>query len=129
MKDLTAFEQATGWKYSMTATNISKMTRIPGSHQAQWLDVLHRHHAVVEDRVRCNKAMRLHNLSSKSWAVNESWMLTREPRRRPGRLAVAADPARPGRPRRARHDALPAPPPPGPPGDHARRRWLCIEAT
>ncbi|MER7960124.1 IS1380 family transposase [Streptomyces sp. NPDC096030] len=76
IKDLTAFEKKTGWKYSITATNIRKMTRIRGSHQIQWLDALHRHHAVVEDRVRTNKAMGLHNLPSKSWAINASWMLT-----------------------------------------------------
>ncbi|EST38748.1 hypothetical protein N566_05715 [Streptomycetaceae bacterium MP113-05] len=52
------------------------MTRIADSHQAQWLDALHRHHAVVEDHVRTNKAMGLHNLPSKSWTVNQAWMLT-----------------------------------------------------
>ncbi len=76
MKDLTAFEKRTGWKYSIIATNISKMTRVRGSHQIQWLDALHRHHAVVEDHVRTNKTMGLHNLPSKSWQVNEAWMLT-----------------------------------------------------
>ncbi|MEU7068417.1 transposase [Streptomyces sp. NPDC046161] len=76
LKDLTGFEKKTGWKYSITATNISKMTRIPGSHQAQWIDVLARHHAVVEDEVRTNKALGLRNLPSKSYALNESWMLT-----------------------------------------------------
>ncbi|MFZ3492017.1 IS1380 family transposase [Streptomyces sp. 5.8] len=76
VRDLTAFEKKTGWKYSVTATNISKMTRIPGSHQVQWLDAVARHHAVVEDRVRTNKAMGLHNLPSKSWTVNQSWIIT-----------------------------------------------------
>ncbi|MER7577948.1 transposase [Streptomyces sp. NPDC126514] len=76
MKDLTAFEKKTGWKYSITATSINKMTRIPGSHQIQWLDALHRHHAVVEDHVRTNKAMGLHNLPSKSWTINTAWMLS-----------------------------------------------------
>ncbi|MFZ3494147.1 transposase [Streptomyces sp. 5.8] len=37
---------------------------------------MHRHHAVVEDRVRTNKAMGLHNLPSQSWTVNRAWMLT-----------------------------------------------------
>ncbi|MDM4723538.1 hypothetical protein QTQ03_29645 [Micromonospora sp. WMMA1363] len=32
-----------------------------GSHQPQWLDVLHRSHAGVEDQVRTNKAMGLRN--------------------------------------------------------------------
>ncbi|MCO8307128.1 hypothetical protein [Streptomyces sp. RKCA744] len=54
---------------------IAKMTRITGSHQAQWLDALHRHHAVVEDRVRTNKAMGLHNLPAKSYRANQCWML------------------------------------------------------
>ncbi|MFE4416143.1 IS1380 family transposase [Streptomyces sp. NPDC056821] len=76
MKDLTPFEKKTGWKYSITATNISRMTRIAGSHQIQWLDALHRHHAAVEDHVRTNKAMGLHNLPAKSWTINEAWMLS-----------------------------------------------------
>jgi DDE family transposase len=76
MKDLTALEKKTGWKYSITATNIRKMTRIPGSHQIQWLDALHRQHAVVEDRVRTNKAMGLRKLPAKSWQLNTAWALT-----------------------------------------------------
>ncbi|MEU7068483.1 transposase [Streptomyces sp. NPDC046161] len=52
------------------------MTRIAGSHQNQWLDAPHRHHAVVEDHAKTNKAMGLHNLPSKSWQVNQAWMLT-----------------------------------------------------
>lgn len=73
---LTAFEQKTGWRYSITATNIRHMGHIAGTHQAQFLDVLHRDHAEVEDRVRTNKAMGLANLPSKSWETNASWMLT-----------------------------------------------------
>ncbi|WP_406497077.1 transposase [Streptomyces sp. NBC_00846] len=75
LANLTDFEKKTGFKYSIVASNISRMTRIAGSHQAQWLDVLHRHHAVVEDRVRTNKAMGLHNLPAKSYRNNEGWML------------------------------------------------------
>ncbi|MGW4750344.1 hypothetical protein ACWEPR_36835, partial [Streptomyces sp. NPDC004290] len=30
---------------------------------------------MIEDHVRTNKAMGLHNLPSKSWTVNEGWML------------------------------------------------------
>ncbi|WP_405899260.1 transposase [Streptomyces sp. NBC_00727] len=51
------------------------MTRIAGSHQAHWLDALHRRHAVVEDEVRTNKAMGLHNLRLKSYHSNTDWML------------------------------------------------------
>lgn len=75
-KKLTAFEKRTGWRYSFCATNIGRMHRIRGSHQAQFLDVLHRDHAEVEDRVRTNKAMGLALLPSKSWQVNRAWVLT-----------------------------------------------------
>ena len=37
--------------------------------------MLHREHAVVEDRVRTNKAMGLRNLPSKTWMVNCGWVL------------------------------------------------------
>ncbi|WP_344165793.1 transposase [Nocardiopsis rhodophaea] len=74
-KNLTAFEKRTGWRYSVTATNIGRMWGIPGSHQAQFLDALHRDHAEVEDRVRTNKAMGLHRLPSASWDVNRGWLL------------------------------------------------------
>jgi hypothetical protein len=73
---LTDLEKRTGWRYAITATNIRHMWGIPGSHQPQWLDALGRARAHVEDRVRCNKALGLHNLPSKDWTVNRAWMLT-----------------------------------------------------
>ncbi|MET8130013.1 IS1380 family transposase [Streptomyces sp. NPDC005065] len=76
LKKLTAFEQHTGWRYSITATNIRHMGHIAGTHQVQFLDALHRDHAEVEDRVRTAKAMGLANLPSKSWETNASWILT-----------------------------------------------------
>ena len=48
---------------------------MPGSHHAQFTDVLHRQHAIVEDQVRTNKAMGLRNLPSKAWVVNCGWVL------------------------------------------------------
>ncbi|MFI6492302.1 transposase [Streptomyces sp. NPDC050564] len=75
LKKLTTFEKETGWRYCVTATNISQMWGIPGSGHAQFLDVLHRSHAGVEDRVRTNKAMGPGNLPSASWEVNRGWML------------------------------------------------------
>jgi hypothetical protein len=39
---------------------------VPGSHHPQFIDVLHRQHAVVEDGVRNGKAMGLRNLPSKT---------------------------------------------------------------
>lgn len=75
LKMLTPFERKTGWRYQIIATNIRHMWGIGGSHQPQWLDVLHRAHAQVEDRVRTNKAMGLRNLPSKSWSTNQGWTL------------------------------------------------------
>jgi hypothetical protein len=78
MKNLTAFERAAGWRYSIIVTNIPAtggIGGVPGSHHAQFTDVLHREHAIVEDQVRTNKAMGLRNLPSKTWVVNCGWVL------------------------------------------------------
>src|SRR5271165_4185714 len=78
MKNLTAFERATGWRYSIIVTNIPAtggIPGVPGSHHAQFTDVLHRSHATVEDRVRTAKAMGLRNLPSKTWQVNCGWVV------------------------------------------------------
>ena len=72
---LTALEKKTGWRYAIVATNIGRIHGVPGSHHPQWIDALHRHHAVVEDRVRTNKAAGLRNLPSKRWTVNRGWVL------------------------------------------------------
>jgi Transposase DDE domain group 1 len=77
-KNMTAFEKKTGWKYSITCTNIpdTGMKGVPGSHHPQFIDVLQRHHATVEtDGVRTAKAMGLRNLPSKTWQVNKGWVL------------------------------------------------------
>ena len=76
-KNLTAFERATGWRYSIIVTSIpdAGIPGVPGSHHAQFIDVLHREHAIVEDGVRTAKAMGLRNLPSKTWIVNRGWVL------------------------------------------------------
>jgi hypothetical protein len=76
-KNLTAFEKKTGWRYSIIVTNIpdTGIKDVPGSHHSQFIDVLHREHAVVEDNVRTGKAMGLRNLPSKTWQVNCGWVL------------------------------------------------------
>ena len=72
---LTELEKRTGWRYAIVATNIDRMRDVPGSHQPQWIDALHRDHAVVEDRIRASKAMGLANLPSQSWKVNRGWVV------------------------------------------------------
>jgi hypothetical protein len=64
--NLTAYEKATGWRYSITCTNIPEtgIPGVPGSHHPQYIDVVHRQHAVVEDGVRNGKATGLRNLPS-----------------------------------------------------------------
>ena len=75
--NLTASEKAAGWRYSIIVTNIADtgMANVAGSHHPQFTGVLHREHAVVEDRVRTQKAMGLRNLPSKTWSVNRGWVL------------------------------------------------------
>ncbi|ASW57342.1 IS1380 family transposase [Plantactinospora sp. KBS50] len=75
-RNLTALEKRTGWRYQIVATNITRIAGVPGSHQPQWLDALHRAHAGVEDHVRHGKATGLRNLPSKDWTVNQGWTLT-----------------------------------------------------
>jgi hypothetical protein len=72
---LTALERQTGWRYAITATNIDRIPGVGGSHQPQWLDVLHRSHATVEDRVRTGKATGLRRLPSHYWNVNQRGLL------------------------------------------------------
>jgi hypothetical protein len=78
MRNLTDYEQKTGWKYSITCTNIPDggIGGVPGSHHPQYIDTVHREHAVVETGgVRTAKAMGLRNLPSKSWQVNCGWVI------------------------------------------------------
>jgi hypothetical protein len=76
--NLTVYEKKTGWRYSITCTNIPDggIGGIPGSHHPQYIDAAHREHAVAETGgVRAAKAMGLRNLPSKSWQVNKGWVL------------------------------------------------------
>jgi hypothetical protein len=78
LRNLTDYEKKTGWKYSITCTNIpgTGIGGVPGSHHPQFIDVLHRDHATVEtDGVRTAKAMGLRNLPSKTWQVNKGWVV------------------------------------------------------
>ena len=62
VRNLTDYEKKTGWRYSITCTNIpgSGIGGVPGSHHPQYIDVVHREHACVETAgVRTAKAMGL----------------------------------------------------------------------
>ena len=54
LRNLTDYEKKTGWKYSITCTNIpdTGIAGVPGSHHPQYIDVVHREHAVVETERR-----------------------------------------------------------------------------
>ncbi len=77
-RNLTDYEKKTGWRYSITCTNIpdTGIGGVPGSHHAQYIDVVHREHACVETAgVRTAKAMGLRALPSKAWQVNAGWVI------------------------------------------------------
>jgi hypothetical protein len=79
LRNLTGYEKKTGWKYSITCTNIpdAGIGGVPGSHHPQYIDTVHREHAAVETAgVRTAKAMGLRNLPSKTWQVNRGWVIT-----------------------------------------------------
>ena len=77
-RNLTDYEKKTGWRYSITCTNIpgAGIEGVPGSHHPQYIDVAHREHACVETAgVRTAKAMGLRGLPSKAWQVNAGWVI------------------------------------------------------
>lgn len=43
----------------------------------QWLEVRHRAHARVEDRVRCGKHTGVGRLPSRQFAINAAWCIAR----------------------------------------------------
>jgi DDE family transposase len=77
-KNLTDYEKKTGWKYSITCTDIpdSGIAGVSGSRHPQYIDVLHRDHAIVETGgAETAKAMGLRNLPSKTWQVSKGRVL------------------------------------------------------
>jgi Transposase DDE domain group 1 len=72
---LSLFEERDGWRYTAFATNT-------GAGSLQWLEVRHRAHARVEDRIRCAKDTGLGRLPSREFAINQAWCIA---------AAIAAD--------------------------------------
>lgn len=65
-KDLKPYELATGFRYTVIATNTT-------GRQLQWLDARHRAHAHVESGIRRSKALTLLRLPSFKFALNQAW--------------------------------------------------------
>jgi hypothetical protein len=63
---LDLFETRDGWRYTAFVTNTA-------AGSLQWLEVRHRAHARVEDRVRCGKDTGLRRLPSREFAINQAW--------------------------------------------------------
>jgi hypothetical protein len=71
---LSLFEEADGWRYQLLATNTP--LRSPGRlGQIAFLEARHRVHARVEDRIRTGKSTGLNHLPSKSFNLNQAWLL------------------------------------------------------
>ena len=78
MRNLTAWEKKSGWRYNIICTNVpdTGIPGVPGSRHPQYTGVLHREHAAVETAgVRTAKATGLRNLPSKTWQVNAGRVL------------------------------------------------------
>jgi hypothetical protein len=64
---LSIFDTADGWRHTAFITNT------PGDPTV--LELRHRGHARVEDRVRCWKATGLKNLPHEDYVHNQAWLL------------------------------------------------------
>ena len=70
---LSLFEAADGWRYSLWATSRPATTR-GWLGQNAYIDAAHRVHARVEDFIRAGKDTGLGRLPSKDMKVNAAWM-------------------------------------------------------
>ncbi len=80
-RNLTAFERATGWRYSIIVTSIPAAGRVPACPAATTPSsstCCTASTPSVEDGVRAGKSMGLRNLpsiTSKTWQVNRGWVI------------------------------------------------------
>jgi hypothetical protein len=70
---LSLFETADGWRYSLWVTNRPATTR-GWLGQNAYLDAAHRVHARVEDAIRTGKETGLGHFPSQDFAVNAAWL-------------------------------------------------------
>ncbi|GGX33952.1 IS1380 family transposase [Streptomyces noursei] len=67
---LSLFDTVEGLRHQVFLTD----TPVAGGGTAQFLDVRHRGHATVEDRIRCGKDAGLGRFPSRQFAVNATWL-------------------------------------------------------
>jgi len=70
---LTLFEAADGWRYSLWVTNRSPATK-GWLGQDAYIDAAHRVHARIEDAIRTGKDTGLGHFPSHDFAVNAAWL-------------------------------------------------------
>jgi hypothetical protein len=70
---LSLFEAADGWRYSLWVTNLPQRTS-GWRGQLAYIDAAHRVHARVEDCVRTGKDTGIGKLPSCSFALNQAWL-------------------------------------------------------
>jgi hypothetical protein len=70
---LSLFETAGGWRYSLWATNLPEETR-GWRGQCAYIDAGHRVHARVEDVIRTAKDTGLGHFPSRDYGLNKSWL-------------------------------------------------------
>jgi Transposase DDE domain group 1 len=70
---LTLFEAADGWRYSLHVTNLPATTK---GWRGQWayIDAAHRVHARVEDVIRTGKDTGLGHFPSRDYKINQAWL-------------------------------------------------------
>lgn len=70
---LSLFETADGWRYSLWATNLS--TTLAGwRNNPAYIDAAHRAHARVEDRIRTGKDTGIGHFPSFDYGINSAWL-------------------------------------------------------
>jgi len=67
---LSLFDLDAGWRHQMMATD----TPIAGGGSIQFLEVRHRAHARVEDRIRTGKDSGFGRFPSRMFAINQAWL-------------------------------------------------------
>jgi hypothetical protein len=66
---LSLFDTIEGMRHQVMATDTP-----PGQGNLQFLEVRHRAHARVEDRIRCGKTTGFGRFPSRTFAINQAWL-------------------------------------------------------